>query len=99
MAGLPITLGFSGKWQLATAAVIGSHWWLIAVLLLGTLLSAAYLVRTLRPMLLIPDDEPPVRPARVPLYVQAIPMTLGLLAVVLGFATVPILGIVARGGL
>ena len=99
LAGLPITLGFSGKWQLATAAVIGSHWWLIAVLLLGTLLSAAYLVRTLRPMLLIPDDEPPVRPARVPLYVQAIPMTLGLLAVALGFATVPILGIVARGGL
>lgn len=40
-----------------------------------------------------------MRPARVPLYVQAIPMTLGLLAVVLGFATVPILGIVARGGL
>ena len=52
LIGLPISLGFTGKWQVATSAVGAQQWWILAVLMAGTLLSAAYLVRAIAPLLM-----------------------------------------------
>lgn len=58
LIGLPISLGFTGKWQVATSAVGAQQWWILAVLMAGTLLSAAYLVRAIAPLLLMESPEP-----------------------------------------
>src|SRR5699024_10474144 len=57
LIGLPISLGFTGKWQVATAAVSAQQWWILVVLVVGTLLSAAYMVRAVARLLLAPDDS------------------------------------------
>jgi multicomponent Na+:H+ antiporter subunit D len=68
LLGLPISLGFSGKWQLATAAVAAEHWWVILVVAAGTLLSAAYMLRGIAPLLLqaeVAEDAPAASPVSV----------------------------------
>ncbi len=68
LLGLPISLGFTGKWQLATAAVGAEHWWLILVLAAGTLLSAGYLLRGIAPLLMqaeVDDNTPAANPVTV----------------------------------
>lgn len=45
LIGLPISVGFAGKWQLLTAAADRSAWWIVVVVLLGSLASATYLLR------------------------------------------------------
>lgn len=57
LIGLPISLGFTGKWQLATSAVAAEHWWMVVVLVLGTLLSAGYMLRAITPLLLQPEED------------------------------------------
>ncbi|MCT1434289.1 complex I subunit 5 family protein [Dietzia maris] len=51
LAGLPITLGFAGKWQLLLAAVDTAEWWVAAVAVAGTLVAATYLLRPVQTML------------------------------------------------
>ena len=66
------------------------HYWMLAVLVLGTLLSAAYLLKALAPLLVAAeDDDSEVRlPERVleatPLLPQFAPFALGTLTVVTG---------------
>jgi formate hydrogenlyase subunit 3/multisubunit Na+/H+ antiporter MnhD subunit len=47
LVGLPPSAGFIGKWLLLGAALQQGQWWWVAMIILGTLLSAAYLVRLL----------------------------------------------------
>lgn len=60
LAGLPITLGFAGKWQLLLAAVGSAQWWIVAVAVAGTLLAAAYLLRPVQTLISgdASDDTP-----------------------------------------
>lgn len=51
LAGLPVTLGFAGKWQLLLAAVDTALWWVVAVAVAGTLLAAMYLLRPVQTLL------------------------------------------------
>ncbi|MCS2609624.1 complex I subunit 5 family protein [Halomonas dongshanensis] len=48
LMGLPPSAGFTAKWQLLQAMLLADLWWAIAALLLGTLLSAAYVFRLFR---------------------------------------------------
>lgn len=57
LVGLPLSLGFAGKWQLATAAVASGHYWMLAVLVAATLLTAAYLLKVLAALLMDADDS------------------------------------------
>lgn len=87
LIGLPISLGFLGKWQLATAGVAAGQAWILVVLVGGTLLSAAYLLRAVGPLLVeAEDDDAPVESPRrrlrhVPRAALAAPLLLGLLTV------------------
>ncbi|GAB3190566.1 complex I subunit 5 family protein [Nesterenkonia suensis] len=102
LIGLPISLGFLGKWQLATSAVAVAQPVIVLALVVGTLLSAAYLLRAVGPLLVeAEDDEQPVGPARgglgtVPRTAQGVPLALGLLTVgagLLGAWTDAVLGV------
>ncbi len=66
MVGVPPTAGFFSKWYLSIAAVEQDLWVILAVVLISSLLSAAYLFRVLERAYLAnspagvkgPDDEP-----------------------------------------
>lgn len=95
LAGLPITLGFAGKWQLLLAAVDLGAWWAVVVLALGTLLAMLYLLRPLQALLTggseegidaSPDRD---RPALPPM-ILALPLLLALTSVAATFVASPL---------
>lgn len=105
LAGLPISLGFSGKWLLFTGAVQTDQWWVVALVVGGTLLSAAYLLRPLATVLLASDTAQEVDPADLhdlPPALRHIPLALALLVVLLGLsagwlADLSVIGMVTGG--
>lgn len=97
LAGLPFSLSFSGKWLLATAAVSAGHAWLVAAIVVATLLSAAYLLRVLAPLLLSEHAAQDPAPRRLPWSAQLPPFTLGALTILSGFAGVPLADLLEVG--
>jgi formate hydrogenlyase subunit 3/multisubunit Na+/H+ antiporter MnhD subunit len=47
LVGLPPSAGFVGKWLLISASLEQGQWWWVAVILAGSLLAAAYIIRVL----------------------------------------------------
>ena len=47
LMGLPPSSGFAGKWLLLSASLAQGQWWWVAVMLVGSLLAAAYVMRVL----------------------------------------------------
>lgn len=47
LVGLPPTAGFLGKWFLIRAAISGGQWWWVAVITIGTVLGAAYVLKVM----------------------------------------------------
>lgn len=90
LIGLPISLGFTGKWQVATSAVGAQQWWILAVLMAGTVLSAAYLVRAIAPLLLqeSPRPEAASRSRNFQSVSGLTVLSLGVLTVLTGFGGV-----------
>ncbi|WP_211164220.1 NADH-quinone oxidoreductase subunit N [Shewanella salipaludis] len=50
-AGVPLTLGFVGKFYLLSAAVAGQLWWLLYVLVIASVISLFYYLRVIMVML------------------------------------------------
>ena len=103
LAGLPFSLAFSGKWQLTSSGLAAGHYWLLPVIVIATLLSAAYLLRAVAPLLMEkgPEGEDIERPAPVrrdiSVAAQAAPLILGLLTLVTGFLGAPLFDLVETG--
>lgn len=99
LIGLPVSLGFTGKWQIATAAVGAQHWWILVVLIIGTLLSSAYLVRAIAPLLLMESPDPDQAPVSRNFWsVSGLTvLSLGTLTLVTGFGGVVIDGALEVG--
>jgi NADH-quinone oxidoreductase subunit N len=55
LAGIPLTVGFIGKFYIVLAGVEGTLWWLLAVLVIGSGVGIYYYLRIIYRMLL-PDD-------------------------------------------
>ncbi|MHA6289229.1 monovalent cation/H+ antiporter subunit D family protein [Maricaulis sp. CAU 1757] len=47
LVGVPLTVGFTSKWYLVTAALERGWWWAVAALMLSSLLALAYVARML----------------------------------------------------
>jgi len=45
LIGVPLTAGFISKWYLVSAAIAAGHWWVAALILLGSLLALLYVWR------------------------------------------------------
>lgn len=99
IVGLPPTGGFVGKWWLLQAALLGEAWFWAVAMVLGALLTGAYMYRSLeaawRPKELSADLQavPPVDSGEavrsVPGMLVAVTMLCALGAVALGFLAVP----------
>lgn len=88
LVGLPPSAGFTGKWLLLVAALEQGQWWWIAVLLIGSVLAAAYFVRLLGPAFVMQECDQPVR--AVSRTAEWSAFALAAMAVLLGlFATWP----------
>jgi len=106
LIGLPPSSGFAGKWLLLNAALAQGQWWWVAVILLGSLLAAAYVARVLAHAF-TQVNEPQI-PNSIPPVMEWTALALALLAVVLGFASqwlaellrvgAPVAGAMLRGG-
>lgn len=103
LAGLPFSLAFSGKWELATAAVAAGHFWIVLAVVAATLLSAAYLVKALAPLLVAETEEGDmIRPGGLPrgkvsFAAQVVPFTLGTLTILTGFTGFWVSGVLEVG--
>ncbi len=65
LIGVPLTVGFISKWYLVLAALEGQLWWIAVLVLLGSLLAAAYIWRVVEAAFF----QPP--PRRAQLYQEA----------------------------
>lgn len=92
LAGLPPSGGFSGKWLALQAGLGAGQWWWAAVLLVGGLLTAAYVGRVLRVLFAdaAPDarEPPALRPVARRTEVTA--LCLALLAVAAGLRSLEV---------
>lgn len=96
LVGLPPTGGFLGKWWLAQAALAtGGHFWL-AVLMVGTAFTAAYLWRALQAAVQ-PGREAGIDPATRSAALGLAALSLALGAVGVGLAA-PVLGMLLDAG-
>lgn len=83
LMGLPPSGGFTAKYLLLTSALASGQWVWAVVLLLGGLLTAAYLYRPLAATFEQADEAPPP----VPRAQQAVPLALAGAAILLGIAS------------
>ena len=65
LIGVPLTVGFISKWYLVLGALEGQMWWIAVLILLGSLLAAAYIWRVVEAAFF----QPP--PRRAQLYQEA----------------------------
>lgn len=92
LAGMPPTIGFAAKWFLLQAAWRAEAWHWMAVMLLGSMLTAAYVLRVLRQAFLPPDGaDTGLHP--VPAALPRSAMTLALMALLTGFLANPLLAL------
>lgn len=92
LAGLPPTFGFIGKWQVLDGAIGLGQWWWLPVLLIGGLLTAAYVVKVLANCFAAPEEQDGAD-LIVPARMEWVALGLALLSIVLGFTAVPILSV------
>ena len=93
--GLPPSGGFIGKWLLLEAALIQGRWDLIAVMLLGGLLAAAYVFKVLGHAFTASEAEHSTR--TVPARMEWTALLLALAAILLGFLASPVLSLIGIG--
>jgi len=95
--GLPPSGGFLAKWYLMQASLLAGQWWWAGVLLVGGLLSAAYLFRIFRISFLENPREDEKKyhlaehaaaPGRQALSLNIAPLLLALMAAGLGLAAI-----------
>jgi formate hydrogenlyase subunit 3/multisubunit Na+/H+ antiporter MnhD subunit len=100
LIGLPPSGGFLAKWLLLTMAVARAQWWLVAVILIGGLLSAAYIFMVVARAVGSPGEALTLR-APVPRHREAIALVLALLSVLLGLVALGPIDLIqiARPGL
>jgi len=95
--GLPPSGGFVAKWLLLQAAWAEGGWVWIAVILVGGLLAAAYLFRTLALLTSRPPAEPLAGATAPPRGASVAALLLAFAALAAGFVPAPILAFLAGG--
>jgi formate hydrogenlyase subunit 3/multisubunit Na+/H+ antiporter MnhD subunit len=93
IAGLPPSGGFVGKWLALERSLAGGHWGYAAVIVLGGLAAAAYVLRVIAPCFAPAQGER----GRVRLL-DLVALALAAAAIALGFAGPALLAPLASGG-
>ncbi len=93
--GLPPSGGFIGKWLLLQAALIQERWDIVAVLIVGGLLAAAYIFKVLGKAFTQAKITHKAR--AVPATMEWTALLLALGAILLGFMAAPVLELLSIG--
>lgn len=96
LMGLPPSAGFTAKWLLLQASLASGQWLWAAVLVLGTLLTAAYVFRMLRCSFV--EEAPRHEFQPLPRGMDLVPLLLALAAVGLGLVAEWPLSLLRQGG-
>ena len=67
LIGVPLTTGFISKWYLVSAALEQNHWWLAGLILLGSLVTAAYVWKLVEIAYFRKDPDAPITRQEAPL--------------------------------
>jgi formate hydrogenlyase subunit 3/multisubunit Na+/H+ antiporter MnhD subunit len=94
--GLPPSGGFNAKWLLLESAAVQGRWGIAAVLLIGGLLAAVYLFKLIEQAFTSGDDVGNAR--AVPLSRELLTLALAMLALLLGFVSMPWMKVITAGG-
>ncbi len=84
LAGIPLTIGFVGKFYVFAAGVAGQLWLLVGVLIVGSALGLYYYLRLIMEMCKAPDTEPAISREETPLENRVVLSALGLVLLVIG---------------
>jgi multicomponent Na+:H+ antiporter subunit D len=84
LIGIPGTAGFVTKWYLVLAAIERGYWWLVALIVMSSLIAVAYVWRFVEVAYLSPPDEQSIRHGEAP-------------ASMLGFAWLLVIGCIYLG--
>ena len=95
LMGLPPSGGFSAKWLLLQAALEAGQWWWVAVMIVGGLLTAAYVFKVLRRAFLPAAEGDTVTP--VPRVLEFSAFALALASILLGLFGAPVMDLLAVG--
>lgn len=66
LGGVPVTIGFVGKFQLIHALVDGNYTWLAIILVIGAMISLAYYLKVVAAVWMSPDPAPARTSAAAP---------------------------------
>jgi multicomponent Na+:H+ antiporter subunit D len=99
LAGLPPSAGFVAKWLLLQSSLAQGQWWWAALVLLGGLLTAAYVGRVMRVVFAdaAPDGSALVELVQVPRRMEVAALALALLAVVVGLRALEAVDLLTSG--
>lgn len=107
LIGLPPSGGFVGKWFLLHGALDAGQWWWAVVVVLGSLLTVAYLAPVLRTFFWQPIDVPATHPSsgtalgsqleHVPRSMQLATLGLALCSLFVGIAPAALIDLLAIG--
>ena len=76
LIGLPLTIGFFGKFYLIRPALLGKNYWLVVITMINAAISAVYYLRIVGTMFLKPE---PTGPQAAPgPSIRSIPVTLAI---------------------
>lgn len=91
LMGLPPSAGFTGKWLLMQSALASGQWWWLVVLVLGSVLSVAYIFRIFQKSFIEgPERDWFVHP---PLRQDLAALVLALASIALGLGAMPLLAL------
>ena len=87
--GMPPSGGFAAKWLLITSALQSGQWWWAVILVVGGLLAAGYIFSVLK-YAFVETRISNVQLNHVPCWMQWTTLTLSLLALFIGFTSMPL---------
>lgn len=93
--GLPPSGGFIGKWVLLESAFRSGQWWWVVVLVIGSLLGAAYIFKVIGHV--FNQSEVTQEVSEVPRVMEWVALSLALAAILLGFTAPWILDLMDIG--
>ena len=85
LIGLPLTVGFFGKFYLIQPALRGSNYWLVVLTMINAAISAGYYLRIVGTMFLRAEPAPRAGAANVaPIEIRSLPVSMAIALSVVG---------------
>jgi NADH-quinone oxidoreductase subunit N len=87
LAGIPLTIGFMGKFYLVMSAVNNEMWWLLSALVVGSVIGLFYYLRVI--MMMIKNPEKTADFSNVKITANGLLLNYLIIFLVIGFGTFP----------